>query len=280
LPGLTFGVAGGLVIIFEFLLWPRKKLRIWRVGRVELWLRAHIWLGLLSVPLVIYHSGFRMGGTFSSVLMLLFLAVIVSGIVGLVLQQVLPARLLQNVPAETIYSQIDRVLGQLADEADRLVRATCGPGTGTEQLATVTHETADVVTVAPLTLGAIGHVGRVQGRVLQTIGPGARVAGAELLLAAYDRTIGPYLHGGAPASSTLRSRQQAEAMFCDLLTKLDPAAHQTVQALQSLCEQRRQLDEQARWHFWLHSWLWVHLPLSVALLVLLLVHIWGALQYW
>jgi hypothetical protein len=25
-PGLTFGVAGGLIIIFEMLLWPRKSL--------------------------------------------------------------------------------------------------------------------------------------------------------------------------------------------------------------------------------------------------------------
>src|SRR4051812_1600970 len=58
LPGITFGVAGGLICLFEFLLWPRKKVRIWRIGRVQSWMRAHIWLGLLAVPLLVYHSGF------------------------------------------------------------------------------------------------------------------------------------------------------------------------------------------------------------------------------
>ena len=51
LPGFTFGIAGGLIILFEILLWWRKKVRTWRIGRTQTWLRAHIWLGLLSVPL-------------------------------------------------------------------------------------------------------------------------------------------------------------------------------------------------------------------------------------
>src|SRR5437016_6235342 len=32
LPGFTFGVIGGAICLFEFLLWPRKKLRTWRIG--------------------------------------------------------------------------------------------------------------------------------------------------------------------------------------------------------------------------------------------------------
>ena len=66
----------------------------------------------------------------------------------------------------------------------------------------------------------------------------------------------------------------------DLKTKLAPGAHETVDILESLCEQRRQLDRQAQMHFWLHSWLWLHLPLSVALVVLMLIHVWFALKYW
>src|SRR5207244_965491 len=31
LPGLAFGVLGGLIILFEMLLWFRKKVRVWRV---------------------------------------------------------------------------------------------------------------------------------------------------------------------------------------------------------------------------------------------------------
>src|SRR5262245_23615163 len=107
-PGFTFGVAGGLIILFEFLLWPRKKARTWRIGQTKTWMRAHIWLGLLTVPLLILHSGLTWGGTLSAVLLLLLLVVVASGVWGLALQQMLPQRMLHDIPAETIHSQIDQ----------------------------------------------------------------------------------------------------------------------------------------------------------------------------
>src|SRR4051812_11287026 len=48
LAPFLFGIAGGAICLFEFLLWPRKKLRVVRIGRVQSWMRAHIWLGLLA----------------------------------------------------------------------------------------------------------------------------------------------------------------------------------------------------------------------------------------
>ncbi len=131
-PGFTFGVVGGLLILFEFALWGRKKVRAWRIGRVQDWMIAHIWLGLLTVPLLIYHSGFRWGGSLSTVLMLLFLVVIASGVWGLWLQQILPSRMLNQVPAETIHSQINRMVRFMVDDATRLVSATCGALPGEE----------------------------------------------------------------------------------------------------------------------------------------------------
>ena len=76
-------------------------------------MRAHIWLGLWAVPLIVLHSGLQLGGRLSIVLMVLFIVVIISGIFGLLLQQVLPRVMLRRVPAETIYSQIDHVAEQL-----------------------------------------------------------------------------------------------------------------------------------------------------------------------
>jgi hypothetical protein len=70
-PGLACGIAGGLIIVFEMLLWLRKHYRTWRVGRAQAWMRAHIWFGLLCLPLLIFHSGFRLGGVLSTVLMVL-----------------------------------------------------------------------------------------------------------------------------------------------------------------------------------------------------------------
>ena len=54
-PGFAYGVAGGAIILFEMLLWPRKSLwRGWRLGRTKLWMTAHIWLGLLDDSLAAF----------------------------------------------------------------------------------------------------------------------------------------------------------------------------------------------------------------------------------
>jgi hypothetical protein len=275
-PGFTFGILGGLICLFEGLLWARKKVRTWRIGRTQVWLRAHIWLGLLSVPLLVYHSGFRWGGPLSAVLLALFLIVIVSGIWGLLVQQFVPKTLLDEVPAETIYSQIERVAGHLARDAERLVLATCGPAPGEEP----PPGKAEAEAVAPLTIGAVRSSGRVQGVVLQTRVPPAPVPGCEPLRDFHRQRVKPFLKTGGPADSPLRQPARAAAMFRNLRTLLPKHAHETVDALENGCDQRRQFDRQARLHFWLHSWLWLHLPLAAALIVLMFVHIVVALKYW
>ncbi len=274
LPGFTFGVVGGLICVFELLLWPRKKVRSWRIGRGQVWLRAHIWLGLLSVPLLVYHSGFRFGGPLSTVVMVLFLVVIASGIWGLALQQFLPRQLLHEVPAETIYSQIDYVAKQYCIEAERLVLAVCGPAPG-EELSPGGADEGEF-----LTIGAVRSAGRIQGKVLQTRVPRAPVPGCEALRTFYYERVEPYLREGARSGSPLRFPDRANAMFGGLRALLPRDAREAADTLEETCEQRRQLDRQSRIHFWLHNWLWVHLPLAVALIALMFVHVWVAMKYW
>jgi hypothetical protein len=276
LPGFTFGVAGGLIILFEFLLWPRKYVRTWRIGQTKTWMRAHIWLGLLTVPLLVLHSGFEFRNTLANVLTILLLIVVLSGVWGLVLQQVLPQRMLHDIPAETIHSQIDSVMKQLTREGERLVNATCGYGPGEEGV----EEEGELAGVGYMTLGAVRSAGKVQGKVLQTKVPQRPIPGAEPLRDYFNETIHPYLAKGKADGSPLQHRLHAATIFDDMRTKLVPEAHEALDTLEDLCTQRRQLDRQQRLHFWLHNWLLIHLPLSVALVVLMFVHIWYALKYW
>jgi hypothetical protein len=278
LPGLTFGIIGGAIIVFEFLLWWRKKVRVWRIGQAQVWMRAHIWLGLLCLPLLVYHSGLRWGGTLSTGLMVLLLIVIASGVWGLVLQQFLPRHMLDDVPAETIYSQINYLSAQLVAEAEHLVRATCGPTPGEEPAPLARPEAA--VGTGHMIVGAVRSVGRVQGKVLETRVPPAPVPESELLRSFYRNTIAPFLQHGRASGSGLRNPNRAAVMFQDFKAKLPASAHGSVDTLETFCDQRRQWTEQARIHFWLHNWLWVHFPLSVSLIVLMAVHIWVALKYW
>ncbi len=244
---------------------------------------AHIWLGLLSVPLLIYHCGFRWGGTLSAALMVLFLVVIASGVWGLILQQIIPRKMLSEIPAETIHSQIDLIARNLAQEANRLIRATCGPAPGQAAVDDEFDEEEDEGTVTHLTVGAVRTVGDVRGKVLVTKAPTAAITGAEPLRAIYTQKIAPYiLEGGRKSHSALARTSDSLAFFRDLRGRFDPAAHEAINLLESICGQRRQLDLQKKLHFWLHGWLLVHLPLSMALMVLMFIHVYVALKflYW
>jgi hypothetical protein len=243
-------------------------------------MRAHIWLGLLCVPLLILHSGFRLGGILSTVLMVVLLIVIASGIWGLVLQQFLPRRMLAEVTAETIYSQIDYLANQLQAEATQLVRNTCGPlpGEAAEPLARPEMPSPDGGTF--LLVGAVRSVGLVQGKVLETRTPTMPVPETDPLREFFDSQVSPFLKAGAASGSPLASPTQAAVLIQDLKTRLPPESHSAVDTLETFCKQRRQWDHQAQIHFWLHNWLWLHFPLSVALIVLMVVHIWVALKYW
>src|SRR6185437_5502745 len=88
--GLIFGAIAFAIFIFGVLLSLRKKVVLWPIGSVQSWLRAHIWLTLLTIPLVLFHSGFRLGGPMTTLLVVLYAVVMISGIYGLVLQHQLP----------------------------------------------------------------------------------------------------------------------------------------------------------------------------------------------
>ena len=64
------------------LLGARKKVPVWRLGRMQTWMRAHLWLGFLSFPLILFHANFHTGGKLTTVLVWIFAVVFVSGIFG------------------------------------------------------------------------------------------------------------------------------------------------------------------------------------------------------
>jgi len=206
-------------------------------------MRAHLWLGLLVVPLVLFHSGFRLSGALSITLVVLLSVVTASGILGVILQQILPRVMTLRVPMETIYEQIAHVREDMLAEADRIVTAVVGslqdaglPPTGTPD--------------APSKLI----------RPAEGCGP---------LREFYLARVRPFL-------ATVRLRKDTEdaspAAFTAVRMLVPPALHETLRDLEAMCEERRQLAAQARLHRWLHGWLLVHIPLSYALLLLSVVH--------
>ena len=118
--GLIFGTIALSIFVFAALLGIRKKIVLWRVGTVQRWLRAHIWLTLLTIPLVILHSGFRLGGPMTTLIVILYVVVMVSGIYGLVLQHYVPTVMMERLPAESVYEQIPHIRAQLVAAATKM----------------------------------------------------------------------------------------------------------------------------------------------------------------
>jgi hypothetical protein len=118
--GLAFGAISLGIFVFAALLSLRKKIPLWRVGTVQRWLRAHIWLTLLTIPLVILHSGFRLGGPMTMLLMAFYAIVMASGIYGLVLQHLMPRLMKERLPAETVFEQIPHIRAQLCVAAGKM----------------------------------------------------------------------------------------------------------------------------------------------------------------
>ena len=118
--GLAFGAISLGIFVFAALLNLRKKIPLWRIGTVQLWLRAHIWLTFLTIPLILLHSGFRLGGPMTTLLMALYALVMVSGIYGLALQHIMPRLMKERLPAETVFEQIPHIRAQLCVAAEKM----------------------------------------------------------------------------------------------------------------------------------------------------------------
>jgi hypothetical protein len=268
--GLAYGIAGFALMIFAGLLGARRKVPMWRLGRAATWLRGHIWLGLLSFPLIVFHGGFHFGGALTFTLMVLFIVVILSGVLGVLLQQMLPRLMLTRVPLETVYEQIDPIVEQLRGEADELVAAAAGP------LPVNTGRPAEVRRAGG---GADERMGQPRSSPRAAPVALAPTPESNLLRDAYLRDIRPFLDPAHRRDGVLDTAAKSTTLFRELRTALPSVLHETVAELESICDERRQLADQKRLHHWLHGWLLVHVPLSLALLLLSAAHAVMALRY-
>jgi hypothetical protein len=262
--GVAFGIAAAAIMMFEAALNVRKRVPTWHIGHAETWLKGHVWLGLAAVPLVLFHSGFRLGGTLSSALTLVFFAMVASGIYGLVLQQYLPKLMTSSAPGETIFEQIPHVVEQLRIEAYEIVTAVCG----------VVPEAAEEKAVSERTQADPRRARHVLARRAAE----EPLPGSDPLRRFYLEQLRPYLSSDG-RRGPLATPDEAQRMVEALCRALPPALDAATRDLADVAAERRDLATQRRLHLWLHTWLLVHVPLTAALFLLLGAHVWFALRY-
>jgi hypothetical protein len=333
-------------MLFAGLMGFRKKLRTWPLGKATFWMNGHIWLGLLSVPLVFYHSAFELGSGLALLLMILFALSILTGLYGLALQQYLPRIMLARLNNETIYELIPDQVESYRRQADALIESVCGPvDKGLERkthLEVTEGPDKGAVIVFPVTLREGFVVGRSEDLPLEsqdtTLAPqhfiiekdgdghqvrslvpegerqinplsvgevvvetapladrtllraGQRVfkfqyappVGSATLLNFYKDKVRPFFEQDPDSTALNRFKTEQDVINCfDHNRKLlaPGTFHRVCDELAEICEDRRRLFIQRRLHRWLHGWLIVHVPISIALIVLTLFHAVVSLYY-
>jgi hypothetical protein len=284
--GLFFGVAGFAFMIFAAALGARKRVPTWRLGRAKAWMKGHLWLGLLALPMILFHGGFHFGGTLTTILMWLLIITVASGVYGALLQHSIPKKMTSDIPLETIYDEISHVRTILRDEADRTMEALCGNigiakhGDGEVQraggftaLRPIAANAAPLRTSAAISAGASAAVAAAPEILLLSEAESAP------LRSFYLEEMRPFLEQPRLRERRLADVARASSVFTGLKTLLPVAAHETLSDLQDICDEARQLLRQERLHRWLHGWLLLHIPLSLALIVLGAVHAVMALRW-
>lgn len=257
--GLIYGTLAFLIFLFASALGIRKKKRLWRIGNVQTWLRAHIWLTIFTVPLVAFHCGFQAGGPHTSALLILYAFVMVSGFFGLALQQFMPRMMMEWLPTEVVYEQIPHIREKLF-EAALVLRQDL--------------RSAAKAPIAPAPAAGGEAATAVAPTPPVEVDPSIEPLGDFL-----DDEGLPYLRAKSGRKFRLGEQKAADDIFRLLKLSVSEKWHPRTEALHQWCTDRRLMDLQLRLHHWMHGWLLIHVPTSFALLVVTAWHAWIAVSY-
>lgn len=238
LPGLTLGFAALALILL--LLWygVRKRSYRSRLGRVETWLQSHVYLGLLSVFVALFHSGFRFQDRLATASLVVLVVVVLTGLLGALLYTTVP-RLLSEVESNLTIAQLSERLNQIT------------------------------VSMARLAEGRSTTFRRIESSLRREARP---------------RPLAGWRTVFTPVRRREREEPAGEEPAWDaLLGRVPQDEREDLRRLLVLSRQHKELHQrlvyQQRYRNLLDAWLWLHLPLSIVLLVLVLGHAGAALYF-
>jgi hypothetical protein len=253
--GLTFGIASFVLLLFA----AGRGLGRWMpggMGSAAFWGRAHVWLGLLVLPLAWFHGGVHHGSPLSAAMMWLLYAIIITGFASALLRHYLSQPTSGRLPGGLIDAPIDEAILRLGVEAGE-VAARC------DQIAEQS---------------AKGGALRGGGGVAIATVIAAPPSRYEALKEMYVGSIQAYL---APAGEAgiLANRMRATQMFRRCRTLISDEFHGPLVELERICDVCRRLRSRQRLGLWVDRLMLVHVPLSTALIVLVALHAVGSLRY-
>lgn len=252
--GYTLGSIGALLIVWLMLLGVRKRSYSSRLGSVQGWTSAHVYLGAAVLIVATLHSGWQVGWNVHTLAFVFMCLVIFSGFFGIYAYVRYPDLVAENragMTREQLFKQVedlDRQCVRTADGIDPETRAL---------VQSAAERTSIGGAWWPQLTGADGS---------KLVLPATYVSGGGGLVDNNDQ----HKLIGLLSQRLAQSRGGPEvAQVQSLLSALA-----TKQALM------RRIRRDIRFQALLEIWLYVHVPLSFGLLAALLVHVVSVFIYW
>ena len=233
LVGLIYGIISFVAILLLMYYGMRKRSYTAKHWSLRAWLSFHVYIGTMTLLLVPLHAGFKFGFDIHTLAYVLLAMVVVSGIVGAALYLLLPRRF------ESFGEELTYPMGQNTDEELRkIIRQMCALAVDKSQ------EFADACQ-------------------------------AEIEYGIPKRHVGWGLLWRKSVTASVVATQ-IEA-FQDYLQHIPEVEHEAFQNLARLATQKRDLEHrmvaQMRLQNLLEAWLYIHLPVSLVMFIVVIIHI-------
>lgn len=259
--GYALGTVGAALVVWLAWLGVRKRRYGTGVGTVKGWLSAHVYLGLALLLIATLHTGFQFGLNLHTIAYGLMVLVIASGAYGLVAYARYPRIITENRAQATREAWLDEIL-ELNERAIQLADAI------TPDLhRTVLHSAEQL---------RIGGSWREQ-----LLRPRADARREEMA------KVGDFLRRKLGASAGERASGAEEMIFLGttaiVTADRDPELERLKQLLEVLTRRNElvdRLNRDVQAHARLQAWLYLHVPLTAALLAALAAHIVAVFLYW
>lgn len=228
--GYTYGGLATAAILYLMWFGIRKRSHYSTFTTLKGCLAGHIWLGLMLAVLVPLHCGFQFGWNVHTLAYALMLAVITSGVVGVVIYVRYPTRVQSHRGGGTIKVLLDQI-NALTQEIEFLAKDRSDAFLRLLDVADFHYK------------------------------PSVRRA-----------VLGKPVHTAEPRAIA--------ALLSKLPREESDEGHQLVTLSSKKRALAEQIDREVQLAAYFRSWLYLHLPLSFALLTALTIHIFSVFFYW
>jgi hypothetical protein len=251
--GYVLGTAGLGLILWLTALGVRKRSYASTLGSVQGWASAHVYLGVALIVVATLHCAFQLGWNVHTLAYVLLCLVVGTGILGVGLYLTVP----EQVRANRAGGTRAELFGELydLDARARELAAGCNPEAALAARSAISRTTIGG--------GVLAQLGGIDYSYMEQVPPGSSTT--QLIPNADQQAVIDCISGWLP-----RAQKRSEVAALQELVSV-------------LCRRQmvlRCIRRDVRLNSWLKVWLYVHVPLTFALILALLVHAVLTFMYW